>query len=343
MELQKIQELIDQGYISERTHPTLPLKIYNYTPKTQYEGYWNEITTQCRGLVIDDKDNIVARPIKKFFNYDQVKDQLPNEPFEVTTKEDGSLMIIFEYDNQLVFTSRGSFESEQALKAKEIYHKKYQEFKLNSGLTYLFEVIYPKNRIVLSYGDREALIMLGIIETATGAELPHDQLKLLWPDVVAKHNFSSINDLLSAPPVPNTEGYVVKYNSGFRFKLKQEEYVRLHKLITEASNVSIWECLKNNESLDSLLEKVPDEFYDFVKKTVAELKKQYKDIEIKVTSYAYQIKDEPIRKNVALWIAASVEPDLRSLVFCMLDGKDYGDKIWRLIRPTFERPFWNSQ
>lgn len=36
--------------------------MYNYTAKAQYDKLWNEVTLQCRGLILDGDGNVVARP-----------------------------------------------------------------------------------------------------------------------------------------------------------------------------------------------------------------------------------------------------------------------------------------
>ena len=60
----------EEGLLYKQVHPTLPLTIWNYTEKVQYEGLWDEVTLACRGLITDDTGTPVVRPFKKFFNYD---------------------------------------------------------------------------------------------------------------------------------------------------------------------------------------------------------------------------------------------------------------------------------
>ena len=82
--IQILEEYYNDGLLHKQVHPTLPLTIWNYSPKVQYEGLWDEITIQCRGLVTDDEGNIVARPFGKFFNYEELDPvKIPNEPFDV--------------------------------------------------------------------------------------------------------------------------------------------------------------------------------------------------------------------------------------------------------------------
>ncbi len=140
--LNTLEKYYQNGLLHKQTHPRLDLTIWNYSPKVQYERLWDDITLQCRGLVTNSKGEIVARPFKKFFNYEEHKPgDLPNEDFEVYEKMDGSLGILFYYENKWIMATRGSFTSEQAIKGTEML-KKYPLDKLDINNTYLFEIIY---------------------------------------------------------------------------------------------------------------------------------------------------------------------------------------------------------
>jgi RNA ligase len=138
--LEKLNKYYEDGLLYKQVHPTLPLTIWNYTETVQFEGKWDEITLMCRGLVTDDKGNIVARPFNKFFNIEEGK-YTPTENFEVWDKMDGSLGIVFWYEGQWIVATRGSFTSDQAIKGTELL-KKYNTDIMFRHLTYCFEIIY---------------------------------------------------------------------------------------------------------------------------------------------------------------------------------------------------------
>ena len=166
-QLDILNQYIEKGLVVKQDHPTLPISIYNYSRTCQYERLWDEITMDCRGLVLDSDGNVVAKPFRKFFNFGELTtEQIPNEPFEVFEKMDGSLGILFNYKGEWVLSTKGSFTSEQAIKGMEIL-KKYKYDRLLTGYTYLFEIIYPENRIVCQY-DFEDLILLGVIDNRDG-------------------------------------------------------------------------------------------------------------------------------------------------------------------------------
>ena len=135
-----LNKYYEEGLVYKQVHPNLPLTIWNYTEKVQYENLWDEITIQTRGLVTDDNGNVVARPFKKFFNQEENK-HIPTKDFDVYEKVDGSLGILFYYNNQWVMATRGSFTSDQAIKGFEMLQK-YDYQKLHKKYTYLFEIIY---------------------------------------------------------------------------------------------------------------------------------------------------------------------------------------------------------
>jgi RNA ligase len=260
-----LEKYYNLGLLYKQTHPTLDLTIWNYSPKVQYEGLWDDITMQCRGLVTNSKGEVVAKPFKKFFNIEEEK-HTPTEEFEVFEKMDGSLGIVFKYNGEVIYATRGSFTSDQS-KWMTKYGNEYN-FKdiLVEGFTYLFEIIYPENRIVVDYNGEEKLVLLGIINTETGEEVPHNDLFEGF-DVVKKYNGIKDYTTLKFLIDNNAEGFVVRFSNGDRMKIKGDEYVRLHRILTNISNRDIWEYLKDGKPLDEILDKVPDEFHDWVKQT----------------------------------------------------------------------------
>ena len=336
LDFDNLSRMIEQGYISVRKHPSAGLFIYNYTAKTQYEKVWNNETLHCRGLVLDVNRKVVARPFKKFFNLEEVE-SLPDESFEVFEKLDGSLIILFFHENTVYLASRGSFDSDQAKVARSLFYSNYAETlpRLNQDFTYLFEVIYPENRVVVDYGGKRELVLLAVVDTKTGNELGLDA-ELGFP--IAKR-FDGVADLaaIAREHRDNEEGFVVKFVGGLRVKMKYEEYKRLHRIITQCSSKIIWELLKDNKPLDELLEKVPDEFYSWVKQQKLKLESEYQAIENTCKS---DFKVLSNRKETALYFTACQYPHV---LFAMLDSHDYSEMIWKLLKPKYERPFRSQE
>ena len=115
-------------------------------------------------------------------------------------------------DNQPFIATRGSFVSEQAIVATNILHQKYAHISLNTAYTYLFEIIYPQNRIVVDYGTLEDIILIGMLDTKTGKELPLDAS--LGFSLVKKYD--GIKDIYALKKLEerNREGFVIRFENG---------------------------------------------------------------------------------------------------------------------------------
>ncbi|MFN8393800.1 MAG: RNA ligase [Bacteroidia bacterium] len=327
-------DLEARGYLQIGRHPSHPLLIHNYSQTTQYERNWTLETLMSRGLITDLEGRVVARPFGKFFNLDEhvgLMGPVPEEPFEVYEKMDGSLGIIFHWDGKHEIATRGSFQSDQAIKATEIFAKKYAHLQLNPEHTYLVEIIYPDNRIVVDYGGLEDLVLLAVMETATGRELPLMDIGL---PLVRRYDGVSDLEALRSIQEDNKEGFVVRFKSGLRVKLKFEEYVRLHRIVTGVNTRTVWEALMTGESLEAFLERVPDEFYKWVRNVEADLREQFQAIE---ETCKREFRTFETRKEAAAYFqAACTYP---AILFRMLDGRPYDEIIWKLIRPEHQKAF----
>lgn len=338
MNLQTLEKYYEEGWLIKQTHPNLPLTIWNYSQQTQYEGKWDEITLQCRGLVtMNETGEVVARPFRKFFNMEEGK-HTSTEQYDVFMKMDGSLIIAFYLWGSWVFASRGSFTSDQARAASKLFYKKYGSDGMNMDTTYMFEFTAPWNRIVVDYGDREELTLLGAIRTEDGVEAPWWHLdtvsQLNGIPLVQKYDVIEDYTKLKEMILDNEEGFVVRFSNGDRCKIKGEEYLRLHKIMTEISTKSVWECLSNGDDIYKMLEDVPDEFFNKIEEYVDELTSQYILLETEYNWIFNKLRTIEDRAEFAKLAKGYKYPQL---LFKMLDGKDYSETLWRIIKPEFRK------
>ena len=326
----------ERGLLYCQGHPTLPLTIWNYTEKVQYEGLWDEVTMMCRGLVTDDMGNIVGRPFCKFFNMEEGK-HTPTSEFDVFTKEDGSLIIAFQYKGDWVIASRGSFTSEQSVAAERLFYKLgYNEKLDNPQYTYLFEYCSDWNRIVVRY-DLERLILLGVIQTQTGEELGWGELqKLRGCDIVKRYDGVSDYNVLKGMIGNNEEGFVVRFSNGDRMKIKGDEYIRLHKIMTCVSTTAIWEVLSTGGDVSAILKDVPDEFYKKIMEYSASLVTGYQNMDLEYQKiYGLIMGFDDVTDNRREFARYATRFDNPAILFKMYDGADYSALIWKSIKPEF--------
>ena len=81
--LDQLNQYIAEGFATARKHPRLPLRIYNYSTRAQYNftaETWPQELRDARGLVLDPDGEIVARGFRKFFNLSQLQNWPAGKP-----------------------------------------------------------------------------------------------------------------------------------------------------------------------------------------------------------------------------------------------------------------------
>eukprot|EP00529_Nitzschia_sp_RCC80_P026006 CAMPEP_0113478154 /NCGR_PEP_ID=MMETSP0014_2-20120614/20594_1 /TAXON_ID=2857 /ORGANISM="Nitzschia sp." /LENGTH=353 /DNA_ID=CAMNT_0000371305 /DNA_START=10 /DNA_END=1067 /DNA_ORIENTATION=- /assembly_acc=CAM_ASM_000159 len=274
MDFDRLLNGLDDAVTNKKTilaknDPTGRLTIYNYGPTNT----WGIFECLARGLVLYVPNRqIIATPFPKFFNYGEITKKLPTtENFEASEKMDGSLGIAFYFDDEWHVATRGSFQSVQAEWATEWFRLHVSPRLLDDyrDSTLLFEIIYPENQIVISY-DYSGLVLLGAYHT-TGKEYVRSELKQLavQADVglVKLYQFNSIADVVqSATTLPgDKEGWVLRYETGYRMKIKGDEYCKLHRSLSMCTPLNVWAKMKNIEDLKDFEDSLPEEFAEDVR------------------------------------------------------------------------------
>lgn len=346
----KLFDQIADGMVKEQAHPSLPLRILNYTQKAQFTPeLWNEVTDRCRGLIFDSRTSeIIARPFVKFWNYGDLRhpetmpENFPPYTPSITRKFDGSLGILYHYGDEWSVATRGSFSSDQAQWATRWLRENIDTFWWIHGWTPLVEIVYPENQIVVKY-DWSGLVILAAVNNETGEEKRWEELECLASAngirVVDRFD-KKIDDCISED-TQNEEGYVVAWHRPgtwpLRVKVKMETYCRLHRLLTQTNAVTVWEMLKDGLDLTTVTADVPAEFVAWVTGVENSLRAKYKAVEDAALAAMLEYPGEKavtspeMRKQFALY-ATGKQPST-PILFAMLDGKDYAPIIWKMIRP----------
>lgn len=358
--------LLANGYIREVEHPTEPLRIINYTDRAQTKPDLFEqvpALNYCRGLIWNTHTGqIVARPFPKFWNHGQPQAAKISirERVTVTDKVDGSLGILYRRpsDGGLSIATRGSFTSDQAIHATALLQDQSWLFvvdepgEIAAETTALFEIVYPDNRIVLDYGDRDELVLLGGVDLEDGhiwsPQLIAAAFGYLGPRAELLE-YETFAHALSAPPRPNREGMVVR--AGQRMvKIKQEDYLILHRARFGLSTRRVYEAILAGATIGDILEPLPDEFHAWTRAVYAEIqnnfKRRYRDLVDQyqnTMSYAFKSgivgldEDEgwhvDREKRGALARLFQEHDDDAWAAFAQLDGKDITKRIWRDLQP----------
>lgn len=304
-----------EKYGQVQTDTSGDLVLFSYTNKAMYTNTWNIFEQLSRGLILNRlTGEIVARPFLKFFNWGQLYGNTKAIPHwgthlvHVFEKLDGSLGILYRQDGFKVAT-RGSFTSEQAVTATEML-KLHQLGGLPDNLTLLFEIIYPENRIVVDYGDRAELVLLAAVNRFTGKEVSFygdgsglSCIELAFecgfstPRVFNFNNPSEVIEVAGRVEGSKEEGYVLLYSDGSRFKIKGDDYLAIHKIISRLTKKNVFKLWVENASLPH----IPDEFLEVVNSWFDEFELQYINLKLAV-DILWEKAPKSTRKEFALFV-----------------------------------------
>ncbi len=173
------------------------------------------------------------------------------------------------------------------------------------------------------------------------------QIVTCWPGPVAQTmDAFTFAEALSLPPRQNAEGVVVLDLTTFDMvKIKQDDYVTLHKIITGLTARSVWEHVSSGHPVEKLLVSLPDEFHEWVCDTAAAIENTVAVEHGRLLAAFHRVIDampdgwvdefsmpasREVRKAFALAVADSSD---RWAMFALLDGRDITGELYKRARP----------
>lgn len=347
--LENLQQECERSGVRIVTSPSSPTTVMlHYTEETQFDKKWNNFNRMCRGLILDLANRkVLAYPFDKFFNLDEMPETKYNVleelgAFEVTEKLDGSMLVLYRdpTTKELRLTTKGSFTSDHGVYATSIMPQSWQQ--LGDGLleryTFVFELISSKFPIVIDYrkkGYTEGLYLIGVRDRYQNIMLPHNQVEAFaiqfGVNPSKTYSFASLDELIDNVKGLTVleEGYVLRYENRF-VKVKGQSYLAAHRFISHLSRKSILEALGLGTAKD-LLAIAPEEYRADVEKEI-ELFQKHKFTLVNILYEQFSKAPKDSRKEFALWVQQSIEPDLKGFMFTLLDNKPLDDKkIYALI------------
>jgi len=335
------------GEVNVRLNEDGNLALFNYSDLCTFQRRWNWFERVSRGLILHTRTGeVVARPFDKFFNWGELEEKPRGLPTEVAEKCDGSLGILYRHDPHgyggdcTKVATRGSFNSEQALWATE-YLKKYDLEDLPNEFTLLFEIIYPTNRIIVDYGLRQDLVLIGVRDRFTGYDYCFSEVREIArtfgfsvPEIMFEVPMEDL--LLRAECLPvNQEGWVCRFSDGSRAKVKGKEYMEMARTIRKMTDRFIFKSLSEKGYEETMMNS-PEEFHPRVVECWEIFHKVEKRLYDQVMEALGQISGLQTRKEMAFYLKAQC-PNLLSWVMSEYDGRSCLPQIKYHIMKEYRR------
>ena len=119
-------------------------------------------------------------------------------------------------------------------------------------------------------------------------------------------------------------------------KIKQADYVALHRIVTGLSERTVWEAMAEGKAVTDLLEGIPDELHQWVRDVWAGLDGAKRDTltaaEHAHTDVLTTLPNGWGRREYAE--QAKTRGHLTPFLFQLLDGRDPGPAILKTLRPS---------
>lgn len=307
-----LEKLTEEFSIKVRRH----IKYYNLVNLVycQIESpTYHPIVKECRGIILDEANNwnVVAYPFNRFYNYGQPgTEDIDWETASVFQKLDGTLIIMFHYNNEWLVATKGSpdasgqvgdFNFTFSELAWDTFNKEgYSTDQLYKNCTYCWELTSPYNKVVVPYCKPE-LTLLAVRDNNTFKEsssLEFCQFRTV--ESYPLHSWKGILSSLEKLSGQHNEGYVVCDANFNRVKVKHPGWAALAHMKDGLTKRRILELIRTGEDEEFLLyfeefqtlfNEVKNKYSNLVNKIEYSWNK-YKHIEDK-KEFALQVKDLP--------------------------------------------------
>lgn len=161
-----VDDLIEQGLVKKKTYTEgvyKGLSVLKYSRKVFYDNLWHldERLLECRGLVVDEDDNVVVLPFKKVFNLGENNTTVdPDKEVVCPRKVNGFMGTATMTEKYgLIVSTTGTLDSEYAMLARKWIEKGATK-KMIPKHTYLFEICDRSDPHIVA--EEEGAYLIGV-------------------------------------------------------------------------------------------------------------------------------------------------------------------------------------
>jgi len=306
---------------------------------------------ECRGIIFYPDGRIMSRPFHKFFNVGEREEtQLHSidmsQPHTIMEKMDGSMIRPMIVNGKLrLGTKMGitdtSIAAEQALEANtgEQFEDvlDFLDGLVRDHVTPLFEFIAPDNRIVIRYDEPE-LVLLGLRSNFDGGYMAYEGKKgkrlaeLFRPAPEYGTVDGSFEEYIERQrDKEGREGDIIRFGNGHMLKIKNDWYVRIHKVKDKIRTDRHVLALLLNNDLDDVYPHLDKDDFDRVKQYERDFHTAYKKTLEKAERNASILVEMAggDKKRLAVDVIPDSElnKNWHHFVFGYADGKDMNDML----------------
>lgn len=318
---------------------------------------WTQANKIFRSSLWNNDGELVSAGFPKFTNWGENPDNFPVptslKNTVITEKIDGSLLIVSKYKGNFILRTRGTSDASVLDNGEELeifkstilnrmvnaLHKPDAPHTDTWAVSFLFEWVSPKQKIILNYGEQPDWYLVGIIrhsdyglEDQATCDLMAELWKVKRP---VNYTFPHVQDLvIGIDEWKGKEGVCVYSKEGQAIhKVKSAWYLALHRMKEEFGSIDklidvwfTWECPDYQTTEQKIVSQFDWELFQTVRgdiSTICDGWKEVKKIEAGFQRFVDEtLKHLPSRKEQALkTLSAYGQTNRASFIFKLLDGK----------------------
>lgn len=277
------EELIKMGIRVKREDS---LAIFNYDMEMSDVtiDFSNPIVQEARGIIIDiDTLTVKCWPFRKFGNWQEsYADEIDWKSAMITYKMDGSIVKLWKDKTRVSPFGGWRFSTNSEITPSFFYEElitkaiskiliPHPDFfnGLNPEETYIFELVSPKNKVVISYPETK-LFHIGTRNNHTGKEKnvfhSENYIGIPTPDALYLGEGQNLEECIASAKELNAangmsvkfEGYVVVDKDFHRIKVKSPEYIMAHKALSiSISKRDAVNMIRNENEMKEMIQNFP--------------------------------------------------------------------------------------
>lgn len=197
------------------------LFVLKYARSVFYNNTWNEFLENCRGTIVDDEFNIVSLPFTKIYNFG-IEERAPkwsdDVEVEYVRKVNGFMIACTWYENDLLWSTTGSIDSDFVDYARDIFtgftdnqRSIFRDLiRMNSDSTVMFECVHPSDPHIIP--EETGLYLLGVREKKFDSPIYYTPVHMIWEDAGIKTipvQYGTVDDVIREAKTCTHEGFVM--------------------------------------------------------------------------------------------------------------------------------------
>lgn len=285
----------EMGRVNFIRHPQLPLALYCYQ-KSASVSNMTPSEMAARGVVFEiGSGELVSWPMPKMLAWKEDGIASDTQVDRTFQKLDGSLIIAFLYRNEVIFTTKGSFDNPFTRHAYRFYNKlqphEQEAFKAACyNRTLMFELMLPEHQIVVPVYQTSLTFLLSrhMNSGAFRFTVP-DNFPFLTVKEIA--DVSQLVDTDKYKKMEDEEGlvcWVTRNDFAYPLKVKTDWYLNTQRAINRTASIKgfLKYVIEHNKLLEG--------YWDYLGRNDPEADYMYtqlSEIETQIIAKAPQVED----------------------------------------------------